>query len=197
MVKLDDYDGDNYEYTLDPATGVYSSRRVAPQQEPVGRCGFASEERLKDPNRGRVRVLVAIYSDGERLLFSIHSHVFVLSAPGARVEKVRPWLLNRRVSVLDQGRVVFEATFLRSWLKWSSWPEQGDIFDYARRCLRSRESIFRSIFVWHASCRGQSIRGSAFQAEMERYVGERLAAEGDGQTVPSSADWRHKRKRHE
>ena len=177
MITLADYSGDPYVYTLDPATGVYARQRVPRAGNRTGQSGYASEERLNDPAMGRDKILVGIYTDGERLLFSIHDRVFVLSEPGTRVEKVKPGLFSRRVSIVQQSRVLFDARFSWSWQEMSTWPSDGDIFDYAQDCVSSREKIFRSIHVWHAVHEGRSILGPGFQAEADSYVAERLAAE--------------------
>jgi hypothetical protein len=179
MLRLDDYGGYRYEYTLDPATGQYARHRMAWNRKRAGPSGYASEERLKDPVRGNAKILVAIYTDGQRLLFAIHNEVFVISQPGVRIRVEKPGLLRRRVWIVDRERVVFDALFSWSWLEMSTWPADGDIFHYARWCTGSREGIFRLVYYWQAAKEARSTRGRAFQDEVQQYVTDRLAAEAN------------------
>ena len=133
--------------------------------------GFACEILLGV--RKRRQVIAAVYTDGERLLFSLMGATYVLSDPTCQLRLGVTIFRLRRVQVRIERRVVLSDYQWLSREEFREWPE-GDFLQYVVRETRERRSVAGAIYLWKAWAEQRPIHTEDFQEEMRSYLDAHL-----------------------
>jgi hypothetical protein len=168
LIRLSAWEHPTRQFLFEPVSGRY--RTVDSASPQVGAAGCAGEVKVGFRIGRRPTVLVAVYTDGTRLLLSIGERTFDLGEPGLRATRKVTGLFVRRFVVIRQEREVFSIPVIATPAEGD--PFKGDIFDYVESATKSRTDRLRTVYMWRKSRRGHNVTTPGFFDELEAFLRE-------------------------
>lgn len=165
-VRVHSFAETGHDFLLDAASGTH--RQVATER--LGAPGYGIEISQGGWWRGR-KTVVAVYTDGEALLFRIGDRVFDLADPDLSIGSSHSLTKGWSLAVTRGGREE-----LRVWYRVAPFgqsdPWGADFFDYVREITRSRRDRLMAIYRWSKSSEGVDVTTAGFRRDLNDFLAQ-------------------------
>jgi hypothetical protein len=168
LLRLSAWEHPTRQYLFDAVTGQY--RKVHNAAPHLGAAGCAAEVKVGFRLGNRPTKLVAVYTDGTRLLLSVGDRTIDLEATGLRTARKVTGPFARRFLVTRDDRELLSVPFVATFAEGD--PFKGDIFDYIEHATKSRTALLRTLYSWCRSQQGHDISKPGFFDGLDAFLEE-------------------------